>query len=495
MYPFLLLVLHGSNPTVDAPSRSEAAAAQDRDSEPAAKSPQKKPTKSPTNKTMEKPTTTTKPPATKPTTTKPPATKATTTKPPARPSAKPEPEPHRKGEAVRTKSENKLPPKVEPVPTKSEDKPPPKVEPVPKSENKPPPKVEPVPRKSENKPPPAKPPPSGGARGDDGPRAEDRDHGSRDDHDRDHDAHDGDRDHDPRDRDHGGSGGHDVHNGGADHDRPPAAHPHHSSDHRYARPTVHHLPRNPHAHAPPPAYTGYRGWYTHWWVHPYWRWQHATVLVVTFPYAVDPWADAWIPPARTGWVWVRGHFEHGFWVPGHWAPGGRAVAGYVYVPGWWFGNVYVSGYYRVATRDSWRWVDGRYAADDAYVPGHWQPTTAAPDGYTWEPGFFDGETWVEGYWRPLARSGYRWVPARTTNDGVRCSGYWQPTETRVDHVWVPGWFDGNQWVEGYWVTQREYDATDPAAWEPDPGWDADDEGSDHSGGEERPVAIAVPVVD
>jgi hypothetical protein len=192
-------------------------------------------------------------------------------------------------------------------------------------------------------------------------------------------------------------------------------------------------------------------------------------------------------------VWIPGHLEHGRWVPGYWAPSAPALAGYVYVPGWWLGNVYVSGYYRVAERDhgSWRWVDGAYAPDGTYVPGHWRPTSAAPDGYLWEPGFFDGEVWVEGYWRPAARAGYRWVPARTTDEGVWCGGYWDPIERRPDAVWIPGWFDGNQWVEGYWVPEREYDATDPSAWEPDAGWDADDDETGDAD-EGPPVAIAVP---
>jgi hypothetical protein len=329
---------------------------------------------------------------------------------------------------------------------------------------------------------------------------DDRDHDARahDDDRGDHGAHDDRGSHDEHaghDADHGSHGddGHDAHDGGS---RPPPAHPpHHSSDHRYARPAVHHLPPNPHAPAPPPAYAPYRGWYTHWWVHPYWRWQHATIVVVTFPFVVDPWVDAWVPPPRNGWTWIPGHFEQGFWVPGHWAPVGPPVVGYVYVPGWWFGDVYVSGYYRVAERHRWRWIDGRYGPDGSYVAGHWEPTSGAPDGYTWEAGFFDGETWVEGYWRPVARTGYRWVPARTTGEGVHDSGYWQPLETRPDSVWIPGWFDGNQWVEGYWVSKSEYDATDPSAWEPDPGWDADDESSDDSAEQGPAVAIPVPDVD
>ena len=309
--------------------------------------------------------------------------------------------------------------------------------------------------------------------------AHDGDHGARD-HEDDHGAHDG---------DHGshGDGGHDAHEGGSEHP------PHHSSDHRYARPTVHHLPPNPHAHAPPPAYAPYRGWYTHWWIHPYWRWQHATVLIVTFPWDVHPWADGWVPPDRRGWVWIPGHFEQGFWVPGHWAPTAPPVAGYVYVPGWWSGAVYVSGYYRVAERDRWMWIDGRYGPHGSYVPGYWHPTNAAPDGYTWEAGFWDGEMWVEGYWRPVQRAGYEWVPARTTDEGVHNGGYWEPLESRADSVWIPGWFDGNQWVEGYWVSRPEYDATDPSAWEPDAGWDADEESDDDSAEEQGPpVAIPVP---
>jgi hypothetical protein len=42
-------------------------------------------------------------------------------------------------------------------------------------------------------------------------------------------------------------------------------------------------------------------------------------------------------------------------------------------------------------------------------------------------------------------------------------------------VWIPGWFDGQQWVEGYWVPEQEYQTTNVQSWQPptgyDDGWD------------------------
>ena len=46
------------------------------------------------------------------------------------------------------------------------------------------------------------------------------------------------------------------------------------------------------------------------------------------------------------------------------------------MPGWWQGDIYVEGYYRVPQRDGWRWEDGTYMADGGYVAGHWAPVSA-----------------------------------------------------------------------------------------------------------------------
>jgi len=145
---------------------------------------------------------------------------------------------------------------------------------------------------------------------------------------------------------------------------------------------------------------------------------------------------------------------------------------YVYVPGWWDNEVYVEGYYRKDGRDGWVWVPGEYLEDGAYIPGHWIPRGDSPDGYVWEPGFFDGTTWVDGFWRPEFRPGYQWLSAYYDAEGIYNSGYWLPLEERASHVWVPGWFDGTQWVEGTWLHESEVTAEAFEDWSPEPGFDA-----------------------
>jgi hypothetical protein len=254
-----------------------------------------------------------------------------------------------------------------------------------------------------------------------------------------------------------------------------------SYDHRFARPswrtvrvysTRSYVPRS----------VWYRPLYTRWWVHPYYRWTYATVACTSFDFYVDPWTASWRPPTRNGWRWQAGFWTRsGYWVPGYWEPvstapvwarSGRSVS-YVYVPGWWNGSVYVDGYWRAGSRSDgdWDWIDGRYV-DGVYRWGHWRPRGAAPDGYVWEAGYWDGETWVGGFWRPEFRRGYRWVSPWYDEAGVFNSGYWEPTEDRIGYVWIPGWFDGQEWIPGYWVSEQEYQAADPDAWDAPDGWDS-----------------------
>jgi hypothetical protein len=271
---------------------------------------------------------------------------------------------------------------------------------------------------------------------------------------------------------------------------------HRSADHRYARPD----PFLVHTHPlhPAPAHRWYRPHWTHWWVHPYWRWTHATVVVVTLPFAPAPWETVWVPPVRAGWVWVTGHWAGPVWVPGHWAPSAPAPvlygASWVYVPGFWMGHTYLEGYWRLSSRPGWVWAEGYYLDDGSYVRGLWVPQGAPPrTGYVWEGGYWDGQYWVEGFWRPKHRTGYRWVSAWLEEDGVFHQGFWEPTEDRPGHVWIPGWFDGTAWVEGYWVEQAEYDRADPETWQPEPGWDAhqDEAPPPSTDSDEPPPAIPI----
>ncbi|RME25293.1 MAG: hypothetical protein D6798_09300, partial [Deltaproteobacteria bacterium] len=253
---------------------------------------------------------------------------------------------------------------------------------------------------------------------------------------------------------------------------------------------------------PPPRWRWYRPYYAHWYVHPYYRWVHATVALAWLSFEVHAWTDAWVPPPRPGWIWVPGYWDGPVWVPGHWVPAAAAPVWhgrrYVYVPGWWVGDVYVEGYYRAETRDTgdWIWVDGYYLDDGTYVWGYWVPAGEAPDGYVWVPGFWDGDTYVDGFWRPESRPGYVWVGAWYDEDGVYHSGYWEPTVAEPGKVWIPGWFDGETWVNGYWVDAEEYEAADPQDWDPpegwDEGWDEDaDATSTDADAAEAPLALPV----
>jgi hypothetical protein len=249
--------------------------------------------------------------------------------------------------------------------------------------------------------------------------------------------------------------------------------PHRSNDHRFARPTAEHVSHHPHAHHGAPHHYYYRPYYSRWYVHPWYRWCYSTTVVIGFGFSTHAWYDWWTPPHRHGWLWVPGYWHWGYWHPGHWAPHAHAPIHYVYVPGWWeTETVYVEGYYRSDERAEWAWVEGYYLEDGVYVRGHWIPTEAGPDGYLWESGFWDGEIWVDGFWRPEYRSDYYWISSYFDEDGVFRSGYWMPIEAQDGFVWVPGWFDGNEWVEGYWVRDAEAYAEDLEKWEPEEGWDA-----------------------
>jgi hypothetical protein len=246
-------------------------------------------------------------------------------------------------------------------------------------------------------------------------------------------------------------------------------------DVRYGRPSVHAVYKPVYAHRPVPRVWTYRPYYTRWYCHPYYRYRYATWAVVGFGFAVHPWYSYWAPPARVGWGWAPGYYVDGYWTPGYWEPVRQAPAGYVYVPGWWEGGAYVEGYWRIARRSGWAWVDGYYLDDESYVRGHWEPENTGPEGYEWEAGFWDGQQYVDGFWRPQYRDGYAWVNAYYDEDGVYHSGYWMPTEERPGQVWIPGWFDGNEWVAGYWVAEDEVNEDALNSWQPpegvDAGWD------------------------
>jgi hypothetical protein len=163
------------------------------------------------------------------------------------------------------------------------------------------------------------------------------------------------------------------------------------------------------------------------------------------------------------------------------------------------GSVYVEGFWRQAARPGWTWRDGYYLDDGSYVRGWWTPEGGPPaPGYVWEGGWWDGEVWVEGFWRPRERAGYRWVSAWLDDDGIYHGGFWEPLEERPGMVWIPGWFDGEQWIEGYWVPEDIYRSTDAEDWQPDAGWDqrappAEPSAEPPAGENDESAPLALPV--
>ena len=272
--------------------------------------------------------------------------------------------------------------------------------------------------------------------------------------------------------------------------RPPSR----SFDHRYARPSPIYVQRPVGVNYNVPARYGYRPYYTRWYVHPWYRGVYSTNVFVNVGYPCSPWSTYWNPYYRAGWGWVGGGWYGSVWSPGYWQPYNPAPIGYVYVPGWWYGTSYVDGWYRPAQRTdgAWRWIDGYYLEDGTYVRGYWEPTQAGPQGYVWEPGFWDGQQWVEGFWRPQYRSDFTWVSAYYDNDGTFHTGYWAPTQAQPGQVWIPGWFDGNAWIEGYWVDENQYQNTDVSTWQAPEGYDAGWQNEGYGSGQATPNTPSPP---
>ena len=85
---------------------------------------------------------------------------------------------------------------------------------------------------------------------------------------------------------------------------------------------------------------------------------------------INPWAPYYRPAARSGYVWIAGHYERdGDFVPGRWVPS-YSRAGYAWVDGYWSGRVWVDGYWRASARSGYAWVDGYYA-HGRWVAGYW----------------------------------------------------------------------------------------------------------------------------
>jgi hypothetical protein len=128
-----------------------------------------------------------------------------------------------------------------------------------------------------------------------------------------------------------------------------------------------------------------------------------------------------IPPPGPDAVWVPPHvLRDGSVVPGHW---------------------------REPVREGYVWVAPTEGPEATW--GYWRPVKERR-GHVWEPGYVTADGyWVDGHWRPVRRSGYRWV-APHVSGGVRVAGFWAPREVRVGFVWEAGFVGPFGWVDGTW---------------------------------------------
>ncbi len=83
----------------------------------------------------------------------------------------------------------------------------------------------------------------------------------------------------------------------------------------------------------------------------------------------------------------------------------------------------IPGYWRPPFRKGYYWVKGKEDKEGNWIPGHWKPVGRAPKDKVWVPGYWNGAIFVDGYWRPVSRSGHTWVG--------------------------PGWY-GGRWRDGHW---------------------------------------------
>jgi hypothetical protein len=109
------------------------------------------------------------------------------------------------------------------------------------------------------------------------------------------------------------------------------------------------------------------------------------------------------PRPGAGWVWVADRPGiHGRWIAGHWAHVGVPPRpGWAWVPGWWNGVLWITGFWRPEVLVGYHWIEAGPGPDGAWVPGYWEPDAPAPEGMIWRPGYWTGTAWVSGRWVPV----------------------------------------------------------------------------------------------
>ena len=70
------------------------------------------------------------------------------------------------------------------------------------------------------------------------------------------------------------------------------------------------------------------------------------------------------------------------------------------------------------------WEEGHWNEREQWVPGYWKPRTAVA-GFIWVPGEWNGSAWVRGFWRVAKKPGYIWVEGFLDETGAWHAGQWR----------------------------------------------------------------------
>ncbi len=63
-------------------------------------------------------------------------------------------------------------------------------------------------------------------------------------------------------------------------------------------------------------------------------------------------------------------------------------------------------------------------------PGYYRPVTPPPaPGYVWEDGYWVGQDYVDGYWRIEEIDGMIWIDGEYDDSGEYDDGYWAEADT------------------------------------------------------------------
>ncbi len=113
-------------------------------------------------------------------------------------------------------------------------------------------------------------------------------------------------------------------------------------------------------------------------------------------------------------------------------------------------NIGVPGFWRLSVRPGFTWVDGFWKGE-IYVPGYYRPNRDRGRNWAWVPGHWGGDRWLPGRWRPSQRAGYDWIEGHWTREGEWIEGFWRPlARAPRGMVWEPGYWNARGWVEGFW---------------------------------------------